>query len=169
MRSVGPISQKKIEFPFKIAYRKKRRENRENRAFSAKNGPKIKIFQKFFLKWLKLTEIQPWSKIQLVWTIFEGFMAILRSFWGHFDPIFPNILYRQIRRRSSTDPQFRPNILKTVDASPGYIIYRWKAEKILYKIAYERKKIVKKVLTPQGLNYQKFRTLLISDDNRVRN
>ena len=67
------------------------------------------------------------------------------------DPNFPNILYRQIRRRSSTDPQLRPSNLKTVDDSPGYIIYHWKEEKILYKIVWW-KKILKKVITPQGLN-----------------
>ena len=31
----------------------------------------------------------------------------------------------------------RPNILKPVKDNPGYIIYCWKAEKILYKIGYK--------------------------------
>ena len=47
-RSYGPFSWKKIDFPLKIAYRKKRRENHENQTFFTKNRPNFEIFQKYF-------------------------------------------------------------------------------------------------------------------------
>ena len=75
--SIGLRGRAAITFSREIARPKKFAKIAENRAFFAENRSIFEIFQKIFRGRIKLIEIHNWSKFQLNWAIFKGFLAIL--------------------------------------------------------------------------------------------
>ena len=89
----------------------------EIRSFSAFFGQKsanFENFSKLFWNLIKLTEIHVWSKLQLIWSIFGLFMAILRPNFGHFSLY---IKYRKIAIFYRTYTYVCLNKSRTVDFS----------------------------------------------------
>ena len=70
-----------------------RRRVRAKWLFSGKKSTNFEIFSKILQNLIKLMEIHVWSKFQLIWSIFDHFMDIIRPILGHFSLY---IKYRKI-------------------------------------------------------------------------
>ena len=122
-----------------------RRGIRAKWPFFGQKSANFENFQKIFQNLIKLIEIHVWYKFQLIWDIFDHFMAILRPILGHFSLY---IKYGKIAIFYQTSTHVCVYKSRTVDFCLQHVIYQIEEEELLYAIVLKLKRSEKNASIP---------------------